>query len=361
MDDVTAVLDAATSERAALIGTGAGGPMTMLYAASHPERVNGLVLCNTAARFVRGDDYPWGVEPELMEDAVMWTRDTWGTGAMFEVGAPSLAGMPAEQDFHARFQRLAASPGVAGAMQRLFLTIDMRPVLDSIRAPTTVIHRAGNRLVDVGHGRYLAEHIAGASYVELPGDDHLYYAGNEEALLGEIQLALTGTSAEIDPDRVLATVLFTDIVGSTDRAVTLGDRQWRMLLERHDAAIRHQLNRFRGREIDTAGDGFFATFDGPARALRCACAIRDAIRALDLEVRIGVHTGEVEVRGDNYSGIAVHIGARVGALAQGGEVLLTKTVADLVAGSGISFIDRGVAQLKGVPGEWPLVAVAAGA
>jgi class 3 adenylate cyclase len=293
-----------------------------------------------------------------VEEAVAWTRDTWGTGALFGAGAPSLGESPAAQAFHARLQRASASPGVAAAMQRAALAIDVRDVLPAIQSPTLVVHRAGDQLVAVEHGRYLAEHLRDATYLELPGGDHLYYAGGDD-VLHEIQAFLTGTPVEVEPDRVLATVLFTDIVGSTDRAVELGDRKWRDLLDRHDTVVRQQLVRFRGREIDTTGDGFFATFDGPARALRCACAIRDAVKALGLEVRIGVHTGEVEVRGEGFSGIGVHIGARVGARAQAGEVLVTRTVADLVAGSGIEFVDRGTAQLKGVPGEWQLVAVAA--
>ncbi|HEX5095617.1 MAG TPA: adenylate/guanylate cyclase domain-containing protein [Acidimicrobiia bacterium] len=358
MDDVNAVLDHAKSQRAAFVGTGAGGPMTMLYAASHPERVSALVCCNTGARFMQTDDYPYGAPAGIVEEAVQYTRDTWGSGQLFPMGAPSLATSPAAREFHARFQRQAAGPGVAAEMQRMVLGIDVRPILSSIQVPTLVVHRAEDALVDVAHGRYLAEHIPGATYVELPGEDHLYFAGDAGLLVQEIQTFVTGKPVEVEPDRVLATVLFTDIVGSTDRAVELGDRRWRDLLDRHDALVREQLMVFRGREIDTAGDGFFATFDGPARALRAACAIRDAVRTIGLDIRVGVHTGEVDVRGDTYSGIGVHIGARVGALAEAGEVLTTKTVADLVAGSGIAFADRGTHRLKGVPDDWQLMAVA---
>jgi class 3 adenylate cyclase len=258
-------------------------------------------------------------------------------------------------------QRLAASPGVAATMQQILLEIDMRDVLPAIRSPTLVLHRAGDRLVDIAHGRYLADHIPDAKFVELAGSDHLFYAPDGDALVREVQLFLTGATVELEPDRVLATVLFTDIVGSTERASELGDRRWRALLDRHDTAVRRQIERYRGREIDTTGDGFFATFDGPARALRCACAIREAVRALGLEVRIGVHTGEVEMRGENLSGIGVHIGARVGSHADAGEVLVTRTVKDLVAGSGIEFADRGQTRLKGVPDEWQLYAIAGGA
>ncbi|HTL87265.1 MAG TPA: adenylate/guanylate cyclase domain-containing protein [Acidimicrobiia bacterium] len=358
MEDVTAVLDAVGSHSAAMIGTGAGGPMTLLYAASHPDRTQSLVLCNTAARFVQADDYPIGIPPELVPEGLAFTRESWGTAALFDDGAPSLAGSEAARTFHARVQRQAASPGVAAAMQSVLLATDVRGVLPAVHMPTLVVHRSRDRLVDVAHGRYLAAHIDNAKYVELDDDNHLYYAGDADALLAEIQSFLTGRPAERTPDRVLATVLFTDIVGSTGRASDMGDRRWRELLDRHDAATRRQLARFRGREIKAAGDGFVATFDGPARALRCACAIRDAVRALGLDVRIGVHTGEVEMRGEDISGIGVHIGARVGAQAQAGEVLLTRTVADLVAGSGIEFADRGSTELRGVPGEWQLVAVA---
>jgi class 3 adenylate cyclase len=358
MEDVTAVLDAVGSHSAAMIGTGAGGPMTLLYAASHPDRTQSLVLCNTAARFVQADDYPIGIPPELVPEGLAFTRESWGTAALFDDGAPSLAGSEAARTFHARVQRQAASPGVAAAMQSVLLATDVRGVLPAVHMPTLVVHRSRDRLVDVAHGRYLAAHIDNAKYVELDYDNNLYYSGDAYELLAEIQSFLTGRPAERTPDRVLATVLFTDIVGSTGRASDMGDRRWRELLDRHDAATRRQLARFRGREIKAAGDGFVATFDGPARALRCACAIRDAVRALGLDVRIGVHTGEVEMRGEDISGIGVHIGARVGAQAQAGEVLLTRTVADLVAGSGIEFADRGSTELRGVPGEWQLVAVA---
>jgi class 3 adenylate cyclase len=361
MDDVTAVLDAAESNAAALVGTGAGGPMTMLYAASHPARTTALVCCNTAARFVAAPDYPIGVDPQLIDDAIDFTRQSWGSGTLFAQGAPSLAASRSAHEFHARMQRLAASPGVAATMQQILLEIDLRDVLPAIRSPTLVLHRRGDKLVDIAHGRYLADHIPGAQFIELAGDDHLFYAPDGDALVRGVQRFLTGATVELEPDRVLATVLFTDIVGSTEWASEMGDRRWRALLDRHDTAVRHQIERYRGREIDTTGDGFFATFDGPARALRCACAIRESVRALGLDVRIGVHTGEVEMRGENMSGIGVHIGARVGAQADAGEVLVTRTVKDLVAGSGIEFADRGPTRLKGVPDEWQLYAITGGA
>ena len=234
------------------------------------------------------------------------------------------------------------------------LNADVRPILETIRVPTLVLHRTGNRYIRVGNGRYLAEHIARAKFVELPGDDHFFYAGDVEAMLAPIEEFLTGARPVVHDDRVLATVLFTDIVGSTEHATRLGDRTWRDLLERHDTAVRQELGRFRGREIHTTGDGFFATFDGPARAVRCALAIREAVRPLGLEIRTGLHTGECELRGDDVSGIAVHIGARVAAAANAGEVLVSGTLKDLVTGSGLRFVERGVHRLKGVEGEWPL-------
>jgi class 3 adenylate cyclase len=359
MDDVVAVLDTVGAERAALMATGAGGPVAALFAATYPERTHSLVLLNTAARLVQDADYPIGLLPESVRSVLDWTRATWGSAESFRWGAPSLAGDLAARTFHARMQRLSTSPGVVVALQEMLLRTDVRPVLPSIHVPTLILHRAGDRIMSVEHGRFLAEHIEGARFVELPGDDHLYYAGDQARLLDEVQEFLTGAREVAEPDRVLATVLFTDIVGSTERAVELGDIRWRDLLDQHHAAVRRELARFRGHEVDTAGDGFFATFDGPARALRCAAAIRDAVHRIGLQVRIGVHTGEVEVHGDDYSGIGVHIGARVCERAEPDEILVTRTVVDLVAGSTIRFRDRGRAVLKGVGTPWELAAVEA--
>jgi len=258
----------------------------------------------------------------------------------------------------ARYQRLAASPGASVALQRMAFATDVRSILPTIRVPTLVLHRTGDRFVPVEHGRYIAAHIPGARFVELPGNDHIPFLGDSEAVLGEIQEFLTGTRDHVEPDRVLATVLFTDIVGSTERAVQLGDQRWRELLEGYYELARRELTRFRGREIDTAGDGLFASFDGPARGIRCAAAITSGVRSLGIEVRAGLHTGECEVIGEKVGGIAVHIGARVASLAKPGEVLVSSTVKDLVAGSGLGFEDRGTHTLKGVPGEWRLFAVA---
>jgi class 3 adenylate cyclase len=281
----------------------------------------------------------------------------WGTGVVWASLAPSRKDDPQMLEWWARFQRQAASPGAAVALLRMAYDIDARATLPAISAPTLVLHRVGDRTMPVAHGRYLAQHVKGAKYVELPGDDHLFFIGDADALVDEIREFLTGTRDAPEPDRVLATVLFTDIVGSTERAAELGDHRWRELLEAYYELARRQLGRFRGREIDTAGDGLFAAFDGPARAIHCAGAISAGVRSLGLDVRTGLHTGECEVIGDKVGGIAVHIGARVASKAGPGEVLVSSTVKDLVAGSGLKFQDRGAHALKGVPGEWRLYAV----
>jgi class 3 adenylate cyclase len=358
MDDVTAVIDAAGTDQVAVVAHGAGGPMATLFAATYPERVSGLVLISTFATLARHDDYPAGIPSQIADITLEWLTGGWGTGATLDALGPSAAGDTALREWLGRFQRLSASPGVAAAMMRWILRLDVRDVLGAVRVPTLVVLRSQDEFVRREHGRYLAEHIPSARLVELPGRDYLYFVGDSEALLDEIQEFLTGVREAPEPDRVLATVMFTDIVGSTERAASLGDRAWRDLVERHHAAVRRQLNRFRGREVDTAGDGFFATFDGPARAIRCSEAIRDAVRDLGIDVRIGLHTGECELFDDKVSGIAVNIGARVGSRAGPGEILVSRTVVDLVAGAGIEFADRGVHVLKGVPGEWQLFAVA---
>ncbi len=356
IDDMTAVLDTVGSQPAVLVGSGAGGPMTMLYAATFPDRVRRVVLLNTAARFVAADDYPIGLPAGRVKQAVRWTEDNWGTGATIAGAAPSV-GDEAARTFHGRMQRQSASPSVAAAFQEIILGIDLREVLASLHLPTLVLHRSEDRLVSVEHGRYLGAHIPDAKYVELAGADHVYYYGDAEPLLREIQEFVTGCPAPVEPDRVLATMLFTDIVRSTDRNVELGDAHWRALLDRHDAAVRHELERFHGREINTVGDAFFAAFDSPSRAVRCAWAIRDAANSLGLHERAGMHTGEVEVRGDDYAGVAVTIASRVAALAEADEVLITRTVKDIIGGSDIRFVDRGTAVLRGVPDEWQLYAV----
>jgi len=357
MDHVRAVMDAAGSERAALFGISEGGPMSILFAATYPERVSALVLFGTMARFLRGPDYPYGAKPEHLAALVRQIEDSWGEGALLDMFAPSVANDPKARLWWAQFQRRAASPGMARALIEMLAEIDVRPILPSIHAPTLVVHRTGERTVPVGAARYLAAHIPGARMVEQPGIDHFPWLGDATGMIEEIEEFLTGSRQAREIDRVLATVLFTDIVGSTELAARLGDRGWCDVLEAHHAAIRHELARMRGREVTTAGDGFLATFDGPARGIRCACAIQNAVRPLGLSLRAGLHTGECEIIGDDVGGIAVHIGARVAAMAEAGEVLVSGTVKDLVAGSGLRFTDRGTHALKGVPGEWRLYGV----
>jgi len=357
MDDLRAGLEAVGSERAAILATLDGGVMAMLFASTYPERTSALVLLDCWARMARVPDYPIGVPQHVIDAAVDFYDENWGTGAQLDFLSPDQAGDTELRRALAKFERQAASPGAAAAMRRMVLEVDVRHVLPSIQVPTLVLQHADGRVVRVGHGRYLAEHIPGAQYVELPGSDAGAWGQDLEPILDEIEEFLTGVRPLAQADRVLATVLFTDVVDSTKHAATRGDRAWRNLLERHRDLVRRQLERHRGREVNTAGDGFLATFDGPARAIHCASAIIQGSRALGVEIRAGLHTGEVELMGDDVGGIAVHIGARVSALAGSGEVLVSSTVKDLVAGSGIEFEDRGSHELKGVPGEWRLYAV----
>ena len=362
VDDVRAVMDAAGSERAALFGISEGGPMSVLFAATHPDRVTALVLYGAMGRTTEAPDYPWASPAEaLRESAAEFIAPYWGqhSEGMVELFAPSLAGDPRAVEFTARLERSAASPAMVQQIFEMFLDIDVRAVLPTIHVPTLVLHRRGDRVVNRRAGEELAEQIPGARYVELPGIDHVPWAGDSEAVLGEIEEFLTGARTAPEPDRVLATVMFTDIVGSTERAAELGDARWRELLAAHQAAVRRELARFRGREVKTLGRRL-------PRHLRRPGA-RDPLRAGDrggrarshgLEVRIGLHCGEVELMDDDVGGIAVHIAARVGALAAAGEVLVSSTVKDLVAGSGIPFEDRGARQLKGIPDEWRLFAAA---
>jgi class 3 adenylate cyclase len=356
-DDVIAVMQSEGIADAALLGCGGGGSVGMLFAATFPERTHALVLLNSTARFTRAEDYPWGTSPEFESRLEQEMRFGWGRGVLLETVGPSVAGDPEFRAWWGRYQRLGSSPGTIVRVREMLRQLDVRHVLPSIRVPTLIVHRRDNRLVEVGHGRYLAEHIPGNRYVEVIGDDYFSFVGNSDEILDEVEEFLTGFRRAAEHDRVLATVLFTDIVGSTEQAATLGDRAWRELRDAHDAIVRSELERYRGREIDTAGDGFLATFDGQAGALRCACSIREAVRLLGLEIRAGLHTGEVELAGDRVAGIAVHIGARVSAQADPGDVLASSTVRDLVAGSGIEFEDRGLHELRGVPGDWRLFAV----
>ena len=355
MDDVRAVMDAVGSERAAIFGYSEGGPMSVLFSATYPSRTTALVLYGTyAKRRDPTEEYPWAPTREERLHYAEEIEAAWAGEADMRRLAPSSD--EAEAAWWARRARAAASPGAARDLILMNSQIDVRNILPTVTVPTLVLHRTGDSDSQVEEGRYIAEHIPGARFVELPGDDHVPWVDAEQTL-AEIEEFLTGVRPLPEPNRVLMTLLFTDIVGSTERARALGDRRWRDLLDEHHAVVRRELARFRGREVDTAGDGFFATFDGPARAVRAAQAIRDGVRPLGLEIRAGVHTGECELAGDAVRGIAVHTAARIPAQAGAGEVLVSSTVRDLVAGSGLEFDDRGIAELKGV-GEWRLFAVA---
>jgi class 3 adenylate cyclase len=357
VEDAGAVMDAASSETAALFGASRAGVMAMLFAATHPERVRALVLYDTWAKNLRSDDHPYGATTAEDDEFVNRFVDEMGTAQNLDLQAPSGLGDERFVRWWARFERLITSPAGFRELADVRRNSDVRAVLPLIQAPTLVLHRAGDRIVPVDQGRYLGQAIPNARFVELAGDDHIPFVGDADAIVDEVQEFLTGARPIPDTDRVLATVLFTDIVGSTERAAALGDRSWRELLQQHHALVRSELERFRGVEIDTAGDGFMASFDGPARAIRCACAIQDAVSQLRLEIRAGVHTGECERIGDKLSGIAVHIAARVAGTAGPGQVLVSQTVRDLVAGSGIEFEGRGEHKLKGVSETWRLFAV----
>jgi class 3 adenylate cyclase len=357
MDDVRAVMDEVGSERAAVFGSSEGGAMALLFATTYPERVPALILYGAYPRLTAAPDYPEGLPQEVCDQALETVRTRWGQGVFSaSVADPSRGGDQGFVERHARWERLSASPGAAVALLRMIFDLDVRHLLPAVHVPTLVIYRAADMYHAFG-SRYLGAHISGAKTVELPGDKYVPYLGDYEAILGEIEEFVTGQRSVPELDRVLATVVFTDIVDATRTAVERGDRGWRELLEVHHAVVREELERFRGREIDTAGDGFFAAFDGPARAVRAAVAITTRVHDLGIDVRAGVHTGECEVMERKLSGIAVHIGARVAALAGPGEVLVSGTVRDLVAGSGLRFRDRGTQALKGVPGAWQLYSV----
>jgi class 3 adenylate cyclase/alpha-beta hydrolase superfamily lysophospholipase len=357
MDDVLAVMEAAGSEHAAVIGSLEGGPMAALFAATHPDRTQALVLYATFARATWAPDYTWTWKAEERNAAGEQLVANWGKGLTTAGVAPSRAGDPEFMDWAARLERLAASPATIAKIIKLIGEFDVRDVLPSIRVPTLVAHRRNDTFINFEHALYFAEHIPGARLLELEGTDSLFSIGDNDAFLGEVEEFLTGTRHEREPDRMLATVLFTDICQSTERAAELGDARWRDLLGRHDELVRHALGRHRGREVKHTGDGFLATFDGPARAIRCAASIAEGVHQLGIEVRSGLHTGECEVMNGDVGGLAVHIGARVMGAAGPSEVLVSSTVKDLVVGSGIDFEDRGHRELKGVPGEWRLFAV----
>ena len=352
MDDVRAVMDAAGIERAALLGVSEGGPMCILFAATYPERTDALVMMGAYARRLWAPDYTCGATAEEYEGFLQSIREGWGGPVGIEVRAPSMLN---DEQFRARwatYLRMSASPGAAYALTRMNGEIDVRHALPAVGVPTLIVHRLGDQSLPVEGSRYMADRISGAKLVELPGEDHLPWVGDQDGVLDEVEGFLTGVRRGADPDRVLATVLFTDVVRSTERAAELGDKRWSELLASHHMAVRNELSHWRGTEIDTTGDGFLATFDGPARAVRCACAARDAVHELGLDIRAGLHTGEYEIFGSSIAGLTVHTGARIAALAGPGEVLVSSAVKDLVAGSGIEFEDRGERQLKGVPDRW---------
>jgi class 3 adenylate cyclase len=356
MEDLTAVLDAVGSERAALFGVSEGAPMCALFAASHPERTEALIMYGSYAKGIAGDDYPWAPLQEQVDLGGEMIEEEWGTGVMLEVYAPSKLDDPDFARWWAQYQRQAASPGMARATADLASEVDIRDVLPAISVPTLILHRKHDSLWPVEGARYISEQIEGAKLVELDGIDHFPFVGDSEAVFGEVESFLTGSRRMPEPERQLLTVMFTDIVDSTKRGAEMGDRLWHNLLDGHNEVVREQLERFRGREVSTAGDGFLATFDGPARAIACATEITRGVKPLGIEVRAGLHTGECEIRGDDIGGITVNIGARISAMAGPGEVLVSRTVRDLVVGSNIEFEPRGTHPLKGVPGEWEVFA-----
>jgi class 3 adenylate cyclase len=360
VDDAVAVMDAAGSQSAALFADMDATPKAILTTATHPDRVSWLIVVNGTSRVLRAPDYPFGWPQEVVDSFLEVQTQPNALEQGFDdvaLFAPSVRKDPSFRAWWVRAGRRGASPGVAQAVSRIENYADVRELLPLIRVPALVLQRRDTLNLSCEHGRYLAKHIPGATFVELPGADALYWVGDTDPVLAEIEEFLTGARRPPTPDRALATVLFTDIVDSTRQASALGDRAWRDRLEAHDTMVRRQLERFRGHEVKTMGDGFLATFDGPARAIECGCAIRDGALQLGIEVRIGLHTGEVELRDDDIGGLTVNIGARVAALATAGEVLVSRTVTDLVAGAGIEFGDRGEHELKGVPGTWRVFAV----
>ena len=357
MDDVRAVMDTVGSERATLFGTSEGGPLCALFSATHPGRTSALIMHGAYPRRTRAPGYPFG---PTVEESRAWIEEMqreWGGPFGLEARAPSRAEDRQFRQWWARLLRMSASPAAVTALATMNAEIDVRHILPAISVPTLIFHSVQDRAIEVGSSIYMAERIPGARLVRLPGPDHLVWLSDADKILGEVEEFLTGVRHSTEPERVLATVLFTDIVSATETAASLGDRRWHDLLDGHHSLVRRELTRFRGREINTAGDGFFATFDGPARAIRCACAISEGVQSLGLNIRAGLHTGECEVIGNEVGGIIVHIGARIAALAAPGQVLVSRTVKDLVAGSGLSFKDHGFTALKGVPNEWHIYSV----
>lgn len=358
MEDITVVLDAVGSTDCHLVGNGNASALAILFAATYPARTKTLTLVNPTARVLEDDDYDCGISPEALARFLAWSERTWGTGAAVVVHVPSRVDDESFTRWYERFLRANMSPSEAAASVPWSTALDMRSVLPVVGAPTLVMSRRDCVMISPRQGEYVAEHIPGARFVEIPGRDYWFFTEHVDAVLDHISEVVTGQRVSPDPDRALMTVMFTDIVGSTEKVAQLGDRRWARLLDQHDAIASRELERHRGLKVNPTGDGLLATFDGPARAVRCALAIRDAIGELGLQVRAGVHTGEVELRGDDVGGIAVHIGQRVSALAAPGEVFVSRTVADLLLGSGIVLEDRGERTLKGVPGKWRIHAVA---
>ncbi len=357
MDDMRAVLDKIGSERAALLGYSEGGSMCALFAATYPERTAALIMVGSFARRTFRDDYPFAPTDQEMRKAIDDMLAHWGEPVGLDVRAPSVAQDPAVRQWFARFLRMGASPAAAGALAIANLEIDIRHLLPSIRTPTLILHADRERLISLDAGKFLAANIPGARFAEIRSTDHLPFFDGAEEVLGQIQTFLTGTTPLPEFDSRVCTIMFTDIVGSTDRAVEIGDRRYQDLLEAHHARVRSELQLYRGQEINTTGDGFVASFDGPARAIQCGLAITNAVKEIGLNVRVGLHTGECEIRAGELSGIALNIAARVAALAAPARVLVSQTVRDLVAGSGLKFADGGVHTLKGLPDEWRLFEV----
>jgi class 3 adenylate cyclase len=357
MDDIRAVMDAAGSNRAAMFGVSEGGPLSTLFAATYPARTAALIMYGAYAKWIRADDYPWAPTREEHETAFRVYEKHWGTPIGLKILAPSVANDVQVRQWWAHQMRVSASPGAGVTLYRMNIEVDIRAILPTIRVPTLILHRSGDRLVPCQAGRYMAAQIETAKFVELPGDDHIAWIGDTEPLMAEVQEFMTGERPALEADRVLATVLFIDIVQSTRRATAIGDSRWRDLVDDYQQQVGKEVARLGGRVVNTAGDGVFAMFDGPARAIKCARAIRDAVGTFGLAIRCGIHTGECVIEGNDVAGIAVHIGARVAARANPGEILLSSTVKDLIAGSRVECSDRGSHVLKGVEGRWRLFAV----
>jgi class 3 adenylate cyclase len=357
MDDIRAVMDAAGSRRAAMFGVSEGGPLSTLFAATYPTRAAALVMYGAYAKWIRADDYPWAPTREEHEAALEAYEKHWGTPIGLKTLAPSVAKDERVRQWYAHSLRVSASPAAGVTLYRMNIEVDTRAILPAIRVPTLILHRSGDRLIPCEAGRYMARQIAAARFVELPGDDHIAWIGDTEPLLAEIQEFLTGERPVLEADRVLATIMFVDIVQSTQRATAIGDSRWRDLVGNYQQQVGKEVARLGGRVVNTAGDGVFAIFDGPARAIKCARAVRDVVGTLGLAIRSGIHTGECVIEGNDVTGVAVHIGARVAARANPGEILLSSTVKDLIAGSRIECSDRGSHVLKGVAGRWRLFAV----